>query len=359
MFMNGFRPILQRLGMAIGGLAAALLVLEIALRLASARGHDVFDEVASRPRPSKGRVLRLGDMLLPNPNDRIVFELRPDLDGTFEGRRVTTNSLGMRAPERPFEKPAGVFRIVGIGDSLMFGWGVAQDEAYPSQLERTLEERFPDRRFEVWNLAVPGYNAVQEVESLAEKIDRLDPDLIIAGWVGNDIDLPNFLAERPPVWSLDRSFLVDLVTRRFRGRASDDDEGLFAVPVDEETHRHLLNRDAIPERYWPLAGWDNMKESYRRLIAMTKSRGIPAVAVFTGGPRHFKTFCEEAGFLVVESHHRFVRFAREHGVDRREATQLSPSDPHPNAAGHALIAEALADRLVEANALAAGADSRP
>ncbi len=346
------RPLWQRFAVVLGGILFALLLLEIAARALSAVAHGSLDELGAPPAPRAGAELRLGDMLRLNPDDRIVYELRPGLRGRFLGQEVAINSLGMRSRERSLEKPPGVFRIVGLGDSLMFGWGVAEEESYLSILEHRLAERFPDRRFEVWNLAVPGYDAVQEVEAFAAKVDRLDPDLIVIGWVGNDMDLPNFLADRPHVASLDKSFLAELVAKRLRAQDEREsvDPGLFEVPHDEGTGRFLLNRAEIPERYWPLAGWDNMKDAYRRLRRMTVERGIPAVVVFAGGPRQFKTFCADEGFLMVESQHRVLRYEKEHGVDRHVALQLSRTDPHPNAIGHGLIAEALFDKLVESGA---------
>jgi len=345
--------LLQRLAVGFGGILFALVLLEIAARALSAFAHGNLEELAGAPSLPPGTELRLGDLLRLNPDDRIVYELRPGLRGRFLGREIAINSLGMRSPERAIEKPPRVFRIVGLGDSVMFGWGVAAEDSYPSILERSLAERFPDRRFEVWNLAVPGYDAVQEVESFAKQIDRLDPDLVVIGWVGNDMDLPNFLAAGPPVTALDRSFLADLVARRWRARHEPEsvDSGLFEVPHDEETGRFLLDRSEIPERYWALAGWDNMKDAYRRLRRMTAERGIPAVVVFAGGQRAFKTFCAEQGFLVVESQHLVLRYEKEHGVDRHVALQISQTDPHPNAIGHGLIAKALFEKLVESDVL--------
>jgi len=347
------RPLWQRFAAVLGGTLVALLLLEIAARVLSAVAHGSLGDLAAAPAPRAGAELRLGDMLRLNPDDRIVYELRPGLRGRFLGEEIAINSLGMRSRERSLEKPPGVFRIVGLGDSLMFGWGVAEEDTYLSLLERRLAEKFPDRRFEIWNLAVPGYDAVQEVEAFAAKVDRLDRDLVVIGWVGNDMDLPNFLAERPRVAALDKSFLAELVAKRLH--AHDDsqgvDAGLFEVPHDEGTGRFLLNRAEVPERYWPLAGWDNMKDAYRRLRRMTKERGIPAVVVFAGGQRQFKAFCADEGFIVVESQHRVLRYEKEHGVDRHVALQLSRTDPHPNGTGHELIAESLLESLVESGAL--------
>jgi lysophospholipase L1-like esterase len=258
----------------------------------------------------------------------------------------------MRGPERPLAKAPGVFRIVGIGDSVMFGWGVAEEDGYLAVVERELARRFPGRRLEAWNLAVPGYNAVQEVESFARKADLLRPDLLVVGWVGNDADLPNFLAERARPWALDGSFLWAFASRRWR---ADDGRvagiGLFEAPIDETTHRYVQRREDVPRRYWPLVGRDNMMDAYRRLARLTKERGIPVAVVFGAGPRAFKSFCEELGFLVVESQHRVLRYEQEHGVDRYTALRLSRTDPHPNERGHELIAESLIEAIAARGAI--------
>jgi len=346
-----------RIVVAVFGVVLALGALEVELRLASARGGDALDAIVGRARPAAGADLSLRDMIRPVANDRIVYELRPNLRGRFVGTDVVTNSLGMRSPERPLAKTPGTFRIVGIGDSVMFGWGVEANDTYLASLERDLGSRSPERRFEVWNLAVPGYGAVQEVAALREQIDVLTPDLLVAGWVGNDMDLPNFLATRPPVWSLDRSFLVDFVARRWAssGAAPAEDGGLFEVPIDEATRRHVLARDAVPARYRPLVGWDNMIAAYRELIEMARERRIPAVVVFVGGPRFFEELCAKQGFLVFEAHHAFLAYEAAHHVDRHVALTLSPTDPHPNAIGHGLIEETLLGGLLSSHALDAAA----
>src|SRR5262245_29171607 len=64
--------------------------------------------------------------------------------------RVATNALGFREPRLPSPKPAGVTRIVALGDSFTQGYGVAEDEAYPHALEARLAAR--GRRIEVLNL---------------------------------------------------------------------------------------------------------------------------------------------------------------------------------------------------------------
>jgi len=63
-------------------------------------------------------------------------------------------------------RAAGTFRVVGIGDSAMFGSGVSDGENHLAILERIVGRRFPGLKVETINTAVPGYNTIMEVETL-------------------------------------------------------------------------------------------------------------------------------------------------------------------------------------------------
>ena len=89
-------------------------------------------------------------LLRPDPDPRVLISFRPHLDDTFMDKAVRTNAQGFRGPELR----EGTRRIVGIGDSVMFGWGVDDAETYMRRLERELATDYPD--VEVVNTAVPG-----------------------------------------------------------------------------------------------------------------------------------------------------------------------------------------------------------
>jgi lysophospholipase L1-like esterase len=351
----------KRLAAVITGIASALAFLELATRVVTAWRATDLDAIRNRPPPTPGGELQLGDIIRPHRDDRIVYELRPGVRGRFLGQELSINSLGMRGPERQLDKSAGTFRIVGLGDSVMFGWGVAEEETYLAIFERTLRARFPERRFEVWNLAVPGYNSVQEVENFAEQADRLDPNLVLIGWVGNDMDLPNFLVERPNPWALDRWFFGEIAARRMGllGSVRRQSGALFEVPRDEHSKRLLFDAKEIPARYRPLVGWDNMIAAFRRLAAMAKARGIPAVALFDSGPRDLKALCAADGFVIVESQHGVLRYEKQHAVDRYTALRISRTDTHPNALGHQVIADTLLESLLRTHVLDARGEHGP
>ncbi len=93
--------------------------------------------------------------------------------------RYTINSLGFRGPETPLEKPAGVFRIVVLGDSHTFGFGIPLEQHFTTILQGYF------KNVEVINLGVCGYGVDQMLLRLNRDGWPLKPDLVIC-------DLPHF-----------------------------------------------------------------------------------------------------------------------------------------------------------------------
>ena len=61
---------------------------------------------------------------------RNVYGMKPGLDVEFLGASLRTNAGGWREGPIAMPKPKDTIRIVGIGDSHMFGWAVEADEGY-------------------------------------------------------------------------------------------------------------------------------------------------------------------------------------------------------------------------------------
>jgi hypothetical protein len=80
--------------------------------------------------------------------------------------RLSTSSQRLRNKEVG-PKPAGVTRIVAIGDSVTHGWGVAREEAYPAQLEAYLSEK--GHSVEVINAGVPA-NRLENMQAWCERV---------------------------------------------------------------------------------------------------------------------------------------------------------------------------------------------
>jgi len=84
------------------------------------------------------------------------------------------NSAGFRDREFPREKPAGVFRILVVGDSHAFGFGVPLDKHFTKLLEGYFTG------VEVMNLGVSGYGVDQELLFLRDTGFAYHPDLVVA-----------------------------------------------------------------------------------------------------------------------------------------------------------------------------------
>ena len=116
---------------------------------------------------------------------RLLYRLKPGRQEYYgDGKTpsgdytVTVNTLLFRGEERAPEKPDGVFRILCLGGSNVFGSGVNDPETWPTQLEAQLNERQPGR-YEVWNAGACGYVPYQMIVLGREAVTKYKPDLII------------------------------------------------------------------------------------------------------------------------------------------------------------------------------------
>ena len=86
------------------------------------------------------------------------------------------NQLGFRDREFSLTKEAGT-RILAIGDSFTYGWGVAVGQSWPKVLEAGLRQR--GHNVEVANLGQPGASPVVYARTAAKAVPLLKPDIII------------------------------------------------------------------------------------------------------------------------------------------------------------------------------------
>ncbi|HYX27076.1 MAG TPA: SGNH/GDSL hydrolase family protein [Pyrinomonadaceae bacterium] len=96
---------------------------------------------------------------------------------------VHTNSMGFRDREFTTQKSAQT-RIVAIGDSFTFGWGVQDAESWPKVLENRLRES--GLNVELANLGKPGGSPANYAEIAENALPLLHPDLVIVGVLQGD-----------------------------------------------------------------------------------------------------------------------------------------------------------------------------
>ena len=132
---------------------------------------------------------------LPQTKHEVIYGLGfgmiPNQQAYTTDKRVIINSYGFRGPEIREEKP-GDPRIMCLGDSLTFGYGVAGPKTYPRQLEMLLNETWPEGDPEVINAGVQRYYTYQEIDQLKRYGVGLNPDVVILGMFANDLGVRPF-----------------------------------------------------------------------------------------------------------------------------------------------------------------------
>jgi hypothetical protein len=135
-------------------------------------------------------------IIRPHQDDKIIYELEPNLTSQFRHVEVRTNSFGMRDLERPVAKAPDTVRVAILGDSYAFGWGVKQDQIFPRHLEQELARLVgSEKNIEVLNFGVPGYSTFQEVANFIDKGAQFKPDVVLVYFIHNDFALPFFIRD--------------------------------------------------------------------------------------------------------------------------------------------------------------------
>jgi len=374
--------------LVVGGVAVALIALEIGLRV-------LYPQVG---------IFARHDVLGMAP--RAGLDIRKAYGSHERVVRVSTNSLGLREAELG-PPPADALRVLAVGDSMTFGDAVEQDEAWPRQLAAALSAAAGGRRVAAVNAGIGGYGTGQELLLYRMLRDRVRPEVVVLGLSAVNDLLDNLCIEeasyRPksnaPCFRLERGDLILHPVRHedppaeasplsFRSRVVE----FFTAQAKRATvwnpQLASLLRTAgvvkgLPYVPGTIASWYDPKlsepgwELTRRLLlefrATVERDGarllvllIPssvqldpgkvrllqilggdsaAVQAYLADPdrpqRLVAAFCEESGLACVD----LLPALRE--AKGRGETLFFPIDQHLTPAGHRLAARLLAGRIAE------------
>jgi lysophospholipase L1-like esterase len=317
-------------------------ILEIALALMSCLVALIIAELVVRTRdpvPYMRPPTRLPDdawrEILHQRSDipGLAYELAPNREKHEHGALIRTNSYGIRDDE-PQAEGNDLRRVVALGDSFTFGFGVSGDETWPNVLERLLNERSGDDPFEVLNFGVGGYSTRDEVLTLRHKGMEWDPELVVIGYTLNDPEIdpiqPLHQYFRTPSWWQHSELLRLMAWRKFRW----DKRRLGR----RDYHRYL---HAHPRK------WRSVVNGFAEISALAREKGIPALVVIFP-----ETLVRWSPYLYEELHHRVAETAKLKGLhvldlyDTFSAIPagdlaLSPDDHHPSPLAHELTAKAI------------------
>ncbi|MCB9362226.1 hypothetical protein H6504_02215 [Candidatus Woesearchaeota archaeon] len=91
------------------------------------------------------------------------------------------NQMGCRGTYR---ETVNQLKILVVGDSYTYGYGILQEETYPSLLEASLNNTI------VYNCGYPGRNFEENLDFLHRILPKIDPDIVIFQFLTNDLASP-------------------------------------------------------------------------------------------------------------------------------------------------------------------------
>jgi lysophospholipase L1-like esterase len=118
----------------------------------------------------------------------VSWRFNPGYQGRFYTyRRAQVNSLGYLGEEIALPKPGGVTRVVALGGSVTFGYGVlAVEDNFCSSLEKLLNTNTQGKRYEVLNAGVPGYSSWNGRQWVEHYLADLQADVLLVAYGWND-----------------------------------------------------------------------------------------------------------------------------------------------------------------------------
>jgi lysophospholipase L1-like esterase len=289
------------------------------------------------------------------------WRLQPGAEGEWGDVFVRINAQGLRGPEVALPKPPGVRRLLFLGDSVTFGYGV-EDAAsvFPWRVGSALADAL-EEPVEVVNAGVGGWSPWQELAWLESDGLRYAPDLLVVGFVLNDVTEPLSLVRYGGTgegWQLARtarSTLDHWLSASALATAAREgvavlrfgrDVRLGAQARETADVLALASGEGGPglERAWSIA-----LSALGGIVDVAEREEIPLLLVVF--PYRFQL---DAPRALAGPQARVLAFAAERGVPALDLlprlasagaeTFLDPS--HLSPAGHALAADAIAARVL-------------
>lgn len=323
------RPIVRIVGSAFAlsvGILLGAIVLELATRHILDDGMNFDLEMWKYARDLKQK----------SDYAEIGHEHVANRSGIYMGVPVSINSRGLRDREYSIAKPAGFQRIVMLGDSLTFGWGVRVEDTPSKLLEAKLNSRIGGKKFEVINAGVGNYNSSMEVNAFMKNWSALKPDLVILNYFINDAEptprrRENSLLERSAA-AVYIAAGIDKLKRQYFGKS--DWRSYYSGLYSDNAEAWAANKQAIID-----------------LITYCKTNNIKLLIanypeLHELNPYPFKHVTAAVKSIANSANVPFVDLLTGVKDFAPETLWVSPTDAHPNKKANEVLANEIEQSLV-------------
>lgn len=321
-------------------------VVEIVLRISGFDyGKQVSEAIANHERIDKAAAWALDQNCFANPvvrrispdiyvTDKIIFwKLKANNEFSSNNIVYKINSSSMRSPEAEYVKnQKNVCRILYLGDSCTFGWGVDYEDTFANVLNELLSKHYINYRFESINSGVPGYSSFQGLRYYQSELYKYNPDIVIAFFGANDV-------------------VLSLKPDKYQSVAS-----RAQLQLDEFLMLHnklygflkliILNSYIMRCRFVQRVSYADFTDNLRDLKNAAGYKGAKIIFMFP--------IWRDADALIhnpwlsstpsVDIYSIFT--AKINGMHYR-ARDLIYDGVHPSALGHRIIAETISDKIID------------
>ena len=254
------------------------------------------------------------------PAEGFTYIHRANASAKLRTMDIATNGQGFRWTEFPAQ-PADKQRVIILGDSIVFGWGVQIEQTFGTKLQRS----YPSIEFLAAGAA--SWNTRTEYEWLKRVGIHYNPDTVVLVVSHNDV--------LPTVYSTIRP---SSLMKRFLGESNLTMHALY-----------LLGHRDVSRRFGALleegsTGWHDAEQSLQSTVELCDRNAIQLIVVmYDPLSSEFRRSVYERYKAVLNRYGiEFLRFP-----DTVYHHQISPADSHPNGMGHTLMAEWLGSLLTE------------
>ncbi|HEX2898006.1 MAG TPA: SGNH/GDSL hydrolase family protein [candidate division Zixibacteria bacterium] len=230
----------------------------------------------------------------PRPNQTVTSQF-------FEGRTYRLNFMGLRGSD--FEIKKNRPRIIALGNSCTFGWGVEESEIFTALMQNQLD------KYEVINAGVPGYSSFQGKIFYESKITGLKPDILLILFAWNDQwlaanDIPDKNQKFPPELVIKTQNLLNhfhsyrLLKRILLSSLEKDPDSLF-------------NRKEPVSR----VGLDDFYQNLKSICTEAKTNGTTPILLTSPAPSLEKYFVPGSTSSLHSYHDKYNETIRQLAED--------------------------------------------
>ena len=263
-------------------------------------------------------------------NDARGHAHRPKHQYRVMGQMVVINSKGLRDFEYSYERTS-CKRILAIGDSLTFGFGVSQDETFTKIIEQKLNTN-SSTCYEVINGGIGNYNTEQELAFLKLEGIKYRPDEIWLNFYINDAEPVQAMAKGfLPKYSMAYVYLKSFI---YKLRAQLNPRYTYS-----QFYNNLYQGNNWTRYLTVLSNFVSFCKENKITLTVNLLPDLHQLSPYPFASIHnqLAQFFMKYNILVIDTVSSF-------DATKEQSYWVANDDPHPNKRGHEIIAKKILER---------------